>query len=351
MKQALQNPYTISFGREPEQIIPRPVQKNEILTSFQADVPSVQVYMITGVRGSGKTVLLTDIGRELSQDDQWIVTELNPERDLLTSLAANLSSETTLARVFQNARINLSFFGMGLEISGEAPITDIEIALQRMLASLDKKHKRILIEIDEVTNTKQIREFISAFQIFIRKNLPVYLLMTGLYENIYELQNQKSLTFLYRAPKIVLGPLNIGAIASNYAKVFGLEREESLRMASMTNGYSFAFQTLGYLTWGANGKYRQVIEPYKQYLSDYVYEKIWSELSPTDRRTAQAIAATKDGKIATIREYLKMTSNQFNPYRMRLIRKGIVDGTERGILKFTLPLFSEFVEEQSYPLK
>lgn len=31
--------------------------------------------------------------------------------------------------------------------------------------------------------------------------------MTGLYENIYEIQNDPVLTFLLRAPKIILGPL------------------------------------------------------------------------------------------------------------------------------------------------
>lgn len=51
------NPYSISFGMEPKEIIPRPVQKNQILSDFREEDPSVRVYMITGVRGSGKTVL------------------------------------------------------------------------------------------------------------------------------------------------------------------------------------------------------------------------------------------------------------------------------------------------------
>ena len=67
-----------------------------------------------------------------------------------------------------------------------------------------------------------MKVFANAFQIFVRQDLPVYLIMTGLYENIYELQNQKSLTFLYRAPKIQLQPLNIGTMTENYQKVFEL---------------------------------------------------------------------------------------------------------------------------------
>ena len=41
--------------------------------------------MITGVRGSGKTVMMTNIASEMrKQSDEWIVVELNPNRDLFT---------------------------------------------------------------------------------------------------------------------------------------------------------------------------------------------------------------------------------------------------------------------------
>lgn len=38
-----------------------------------------------------------------------------------------------------------------------------------------------------------------------------------------------------------------------------------------------------------------------------------------------------------------MSTNQFNPYRKRLILKGLIDGNERWYVKFTLPIFKEFV--------
>lgn len=46
--------------------------------------------MITGVWGSGKTVMLTDISKHFRKDKDWIVIELNPDRDLLYSFAAKL---------------------------------------------------------------------------------------------------------------------------------------------------------------------------------------------------------------------------------------------------------------------
>ena len=38
-----------------------------------------------------------------------------------------------------------------------------------------------------------------------------------------------------------------------------------------------------------------------------------------------------------------METNEFNPYRKRLIRIGIVSGETRGYVYFTLPLFGEYV--------
>lgn len=337
------NPYTLVFGREPAQMITRIASSEEVLSEFTSERPSQQVYMITGVRGSGKTVFMTSIGAALEKHDNWIVEELNPERDLLTQLVSKLSSDNILAKIFQQAKINLSFWGFGLEVQNTAQITDIETALSRMVESLQKHGKRLLITIDEVTNTSAVREFAGAFQILLRRNLPVFLLMTGLYERIYELQNADTLTFLYRAPKLVMTPLNLSGMAYNYQKNLLISHDDAVQMAKLTKGYSYAFQVLGYLAWQHKGNYSAVIPQYRQTLEEYVYEKIWSEMSPKDREVAYAAACHKDGKISSIREQLHMDTNQFNPYRKRLIQKGILDGSQRGYVFFTLPLFEDFV--------
>ena len=344
----MSNPYSMIFGQEPGALISRTKQTEMVCDAFTADQPAQQVFEITGVRGSGKTVFMTDAAKRIGSDSRFITVELNPERDLLTSLASKLSSENALARIFQKARINLSFFGLGLEVSGEPPITDIETALTRMLASLKKQGKRILVTIDEVTNTENMRIFAASFQILLRQDLPIFLLMTGLYQNIYALQNEKSLTFLYRAPKVELTALNIGAIRDNYRETFSLSDEDSLEMAKATLGYSFAFQVLGFLTYENKGDFRSVRSEYKQYLEEYSYEKIWTELSATDKKVLAAMTECPDGKVQTIREKLDYSTNQFNPYRKRLIKKGIAVSPERGYLRFALPVFDEFVEENVY---
>ncbi|MBE5925344.1 MAG: ATP-binding protein [Lachnospiraceae bacterium] len=288
---------------------------------------------------------MTEIAKKLNKKGDWIVAELNPEKDMLLGLAAKLSSENELARIFKAAKINLSFFGFGLEVTGQTPITDIETAITKMMESLRKHGKRVLITVDEVTSTQTMREFASAFQIFVRQDLPIFLLMTGLYENVNVLQNEKNLTFLYRAPKIELKPLNIGTIAKNYKGKFKLDDDTALHMAKLTRGYSFAFQVLGYFTWENDGDYEGILSDYKQYLDDYVYDKIWSELSRGDKRILYGMAKCENGKISSIREILGIETNEFNPYRKRLIKKGIVNGDERGYVKFVLPLFEQYVLE------
>ena len=61
----MSNPFTLSFGKEPTEFISRLTQTSEIVEDFTSEDPVSQVYMITGVRGSGKTVMLTKINQYL----------------------------------------------------------------------------------------------------------------------------------------------------------------------------------------------------------------------------------------------------------------------------------------------
>ena len=42
-----------------------------------------------------------------------------------------------------------------------------------------------------------------------------------------------------------------------------------------------------------------------------------------------------------------METNKFNPYRDRLIKRGVVSGDTYGYVSFTLPLFERYVIEHS----
>ncbi len=338
----MENPFTLSFGKSPSTSIDRPIQTKEIVNSFQALEPNNQIFLITGVRGYGKTVLMTDVAKELLQDNKWIHIELNPTRDLISSLLTKLNSNKRCLETLKNAKINLSFFGFSLGFQGVPEIKDPEIAVSQILEQMKKHGKRLLITIDEATNTPQMQTFASMFQILLREDAPIYLLMTGLYQNINELQNVDNLTFLFRAPKIYLTPLNLTAIASEYKRIFNCSENDAKEMANLTRGYPFGYQVLGYLTFRNDGDYKDVLVQYQQYLTEYVYEKLWSEMSIKDQEVARGIAKAGEGATKKIREELNMTQNEFNPYRNRLLKKGIILADARGSVRFTLPLFDKF---------
>lgn len=344
----MNNPFTLSFGKKPVQYISRITQTNEIIDTFNAELPSNQIYMITGVRGSGKTVMMTNISTELSQLSNWITVELNPTRDLLQSLAAKLYGIPDLHERFLKAKLDFSAFGLGVSIEHAPPITDIEDVLMHMLTHIRKMGKRLLITIDEVTNSENIKIFTSSFQIFLRDDYPIFLLMTGLYENIYELQNDKALTFLYRAPKLILEPLNYTAVRKSYMDIFQIDLETAETMTTLTKGYPFAYQVLGYLYWNHRDtqSLKEILPKYDQYLEEYVYSKIWSELSELDKKILAEVATSGECRIKNIREQLDMKSELFSVYRERLKRKGVIDTREYGKIYMALPRFAEFVKMQ-----
>ncbi len=336
----MRNPFSIIFGKAPMQHISRLVQTNKVIEAFTDPEPTLQVYILTGVRGCGKTVMLSTIAQRIREDDNWIVVELNPERDMLQSLASNLYSVPELYPLFVKAKLNLSAFGMGVSIENVPPITDIEVAIGRMLEHVSKAGKRVLITVDEAVNNENVRVFVAAFQIFLRNDYPLFLLMTGLYENIYNLQNEKSLTFMYRAPKIMLEPLNYTAMTAQYKKILGVDDEQAGKMAGITKGYSYAYQVLGYLMWENKGcDIEDVLPEFDQYMEEYVYDKIWSELSAKDKLVVTGIAKCASGKVTDIRMEIGMSTQEFSVYRDRLKKKGLIYVYEYGAVQFVLPRF------------
>ncbi len=342
----MQNPYTLVFGQPPLEMIERTAQAERIISEFSQERPVNSINLITGVRGCGKTVFVTQIADRL-REKEWIIINLNAQRDLLRSFAAKLNSDRRLNQLFQNAEINLQAFGIGVGINGVPPIDDIEEALIRMLQSIKKHKQRVLITIDEVTNSKDMRIFTSAFQIFLREQLPVFLLMTGLYKNIDSLRNADGMTFLERAPRTVLAPLNHQAIMKKYMETLQIRQDEAIRLAQATKGYAFAFQTIGYFYWENPLDSQKAMDNAMDYLSEFAYRKIWTELSRKDKEVVLAISKVKTGEIMQIREILRYSTNQFNPYRDRLIKAGIVHSSQNGVIEFSLPGFGEFAQMMS----
>ena len=75
------NPFKTTFGLKPDNYIERLSQSQEIINTFERNTNNV--YMITGLRGSGKTALLTHISNHFENQKDWIVVELQSELHML----------------------------------------------------------------------------------------------------------------------------------------------------------------------------------------------------------------------------------------------------------------------------
>ena len=237
------NPFSLTFGKSPNELVSRYEYAEEIINTFKSEIPASQAYLIQGIRGSGKTVLMTLVEKELKKDKDWIIVDLNSTQDLLSDLAIRLVDSCKEFTDILKKGFNVSIAGFGVGINGETQSRNSVSIINEILEKIQKKNKRVLITIDEVMNGNSMRNFASEFQIFLRKDFPVFLLMTGLYENIYTIQNDPALTFLLRTPKINLEPLSLLQISKQYQKVFECDTEMANKLAKTTKGYAFAFMS------------------------------------------------------------------------------------------------------------
>lgn len=345
------NPFTLDFGKIPMTLIDRQAPKAKIINTFTTTPITGQIFVLSGVRGVGKTVLLSEVKASLAKQADWITIELNSSRNLIQSLLKKLYGARQIGSFIKAAKLDLSFFGLGVAIESGHPIYDEETAIENLLAVAKKQQKRVLITIDEVSNTQAMREFASFFQILMREKYPVFLLMTGLYENISELQNEDNLTFLYRTPRITLEPLNPLLMANKYREKLGISFYQAENLAKLSNGYPFAFQILGNVVWGNPAiTEADLLNELDGYLQDFVYQKVWTELSNLDRDVLMTIIRlganeVEEVKIGSVREKMDMQSGKMAVYCDRLIKKGLIKAGEYGFVKLALPRFDVFAKK------
>ena len=343
------NPFSISFGMEPKEYITRRQQTDNIVNTFIEESPANHTYMLSGIRGAGKTVMLSSITEIFEKKKDWIVINVSPDMDILNTIAAHLYSRKPIHNLFTEAKIDLSALGIGVSLKNSTPVYDISTALELLFEELRKKNIKVLIAIDEIVNNQNVRMFAGVYQILLRKKNPVFLLMTGLYENINNLQNVKTLTFLYRAPKIYLEPLSKFSIARSYKNVLSVDDKTAREMADLTNGYAYAYQVLGYLYWEkiienkTAAELGDIIDEYDSTLSEYVYEKIWFKLPETESKIVSLLVKNGQSKTKDIKKELSLSDSQMSVYRDRLKRRGIIDASKYGFLDLILPRFKEIV--------
>ncbi|MDO5155571.1 MAG: ATP-binding protein [Eubacteriales bacterium] len=339
------NPFTLTFGKKPTEYIIRRENIEEIESNFLENPARCQTYLIRGVRGSGKTVLMTAIAKEIAEQSDWVCVDLNSSQNLLDDLSYRLLDECEQSTRILDRGMDISVAGFGIGFGSKSDRDSVS-RCEEILNLLKKQKKRLLITIDEVCNDQSMKQFASQFQIWLRKEYDIFLLMTGLFENINAIQNDPQLTFLLRSPKITLEPLGISQIARQYEKALNITKDIAVQLGKETKGYAFAFQALGMLYYDSEktSSIEKILDKMDEYLDEYVYKKIWSGLSEQDRNVVMQLSDDKAVKVKDICEATGMTSATFSKYRERLVNKGLITTQQHGYVELALPRFKRICE-------
>lgn len=346
----IKNPFNPTFGDVPKLFL-RSDKTNEVnnIIKMINESDFARSIFITGVRGVGKTSLMMRVVEQLNLNKDFYIVDLINREGILSSWFRTLNDEVNskLKQTIQS--INEISIG-GIEIGREVDAPDIDIALDKLMQGIKKEGKKVVITIDEVTDSKPIRDLIQVFSAFKRKKYPVYLIMTGLPDLVLNLQNNKKLTFLLRSDKIVVSPLERLDIFNTYKKVFRCSSAIATRLTNMTKGYSYAFQLLGYLLFEyvedkipTIEDVKQIEEDYKNYLYNNAYQKIFSELSETDKEYLYAVCGNH--KLDEVAKIMGKSNVFVAQYRRRAIERKLIVPTKMGYVAFTLPYFEDYLDE------
>ena len=362
----MQNPFTHAFGATPNKFIASSLEET-IIENFSYDQPSERCYILTGVRGAGKTVMMSNIAKKLMDREDWVVCNLVLSDDILKQFAAKLAENPICKKHFlktKNVSISIPLLNAGIEYDQDM-VFDIHVLLGKMLQSISKDGKKVMVTIDDIYLCDGMIAFAQAFQSFLTdyRELPIYLVMTGLFQNYREITDVKNAklkgcTFLTRIFEKEVPPLDESQMAVSYFNTFEVDEKEAIRLAKMTKGYAYAYQLLGYWYFEKNVNHNEEVRDYEvSYRSDlikYSYSKLWTELSEKDKSIVMYLvelgADDTSVKRADVISFMNknedsISSSTFNKYRERLLGKGIIATSDNreGLIWLPLPEFGNFV--------
>lgn len=329
------NPFNPTFGDVPKVLIAEEDLVGDVTTKLRSN-SYARLFFITGVLGSGKTVLMTKIEGELRQDKQFIVIDVSDNEQLLADVKKRLLRELR------------SFGAAGVSVGISAGEASEQNQIQDLLEVAKRHQKIVVVAIDEVTNSPEIRKFAQLFSLTKRLGLPLNILMTGLPEVILDVQNQDRMTFLLRSEKITLTSLGTEQMAQAYQDQLGVDAFLARYLAKLTGGYSYAFQLLGALAFDraqhgqlTTQEVEGLLPLFKETLFDNAYQRIFDASSPVDQRYLVAVA--QNPLFSDVLKQMGKSKSYVSQYRRRALERHLIRAAGLGRVTFTLPYFRDFL--------
>lgn len=385
------NPYTPNAGARPPALVGRDeeLEAFEVLLDRLRRGHTEQSMLITGLRGVGKTVLLTSF-EERARERDWTTVEAEITkgtefgarmgqlvRRALLQLAPRARWEDRARRaaaVLKSFQLTVTPEGSltaGLDVEAAAGFADsgqLDEDLTDLLVALgeaaQEQDSGVVFLIDEVhfLTTPELEALIAALHKTVQRQLPITLVGAGLPQLPRLAGEAKSYAErLFKFPSIG----RLSATEAERALVepaerleVSFEKEAVAAVIDYTQGYPYFLQEYGNVLWNQaraspitaadvadareaveakldGGFFRVRAERTTEL--ELRYMRAMAELGP-DPQQAKNVAAQ-----------LGRTSEQMGPTRSRLIEKGLLFTPGHGLAAFTVPQFDRFMR-RAYPL-
>jgi len=360
----IKNPYNPTFGKLPERFLGREIIVDEIINAIDDTNSPWSTTLLIGIRGSGKTAILSDI-RRLVQDENVIIVSVTPESDFLEDILGQLYRnlpKSFLSSIPKPKKISFAGFQLETHIKNEEPpfTTTFRYQITSMLDFLKSKKYKVLFLIDESQrHSEQMKTFIATYQQLVRENYELTLVMAGLPNVISDILNDDVLTFLRRANQVELQNIDIELIKLDYSDVFHqnfkIDDTIIVQAANNTKGYPYLIQLIGYYLWrnlssglSDNQAYQKAIIMAKSTLNQNVHKLLYNSLSEGEKDFVRAMAEDNEySYISDLEKRLKKSKNHVSTYRIRLIESGYIKSAGHGKVEFVMPYTIDYLNSDN----
>lgn len=366
-RNASANPFKPTAGAEPPVLAGRKKVIDDF-TDGLTEGPGApgRLMRISGPRGSGKTVLLTELG-DIAKDKGWVVVDETAGKGLVDRIIERLARQLPEANASMD--IDLGFVKAHAGVSSGTGGADIRTVLDEAAGRIGKKG--VLVTVDEVQDADkgEMAAISQAVQHLIREKKDVAFVFAGLTMGVADFINGEAMTFLRRAKAEQLKSIPDDDVAEAFEKTFGdsgmpIAGNALSDAVAATGGYAYMVQLVGYNVWKVARRHfgespavttEDVMEGAEMAMGDYVEAVIEPALSRLSKRAMSYLVemSGSDGPSSTgcVAKSLGVPAQSLSSVRASLIAKQVIEPTEaRGYVDFAIPWMREYVGDHAVEL-
>ena len=355
---AVPNPFRPTFGSVPHTLAGRDEVLDRIAAVFAlTDGDPDATMIVTGHRGTGKTVLL-NMAAKAARERDWAAVSVSALDGPLaeTVIEAVAASQIASRRTRGRRRRLPGLQALGFELSWSPPPHNGSPSLRYILTDFAEQAEQsgvgLLIALDEMQHLSRSegRRLASSLQHVIRnEGRPVVFIGAGLTVTESTVLADPGMTFFARCARVPIGLLDDSEarrairapLIDAGARIDPDALDEAVAAAS---GYPFMLQQVGYHIWRSTpdpsgvvtvAAVRAGVDLAQEAMVNQVLKPDWARLGPQERRALVAMCRD-DGPTTTadVRTRLRMTSATWASYRKKLIDAGVAVAPGRGWIDF-----------------